>query len=487
MKLILADKSAGDPRAAGVTAERLVNLYVAPEAEGSEAALALYSVPGTRDFATVPGPFLRDMVEVEGTLYAIVAGGLHSIASSGAATYLAAVSDDVNTSMAGHRSGVTISSAGSYSLWNGSSLTQPGDGRIATVGSVAFLDQYTMFGDGDGREVEWTEIGDPDDRNATYFGTAEATDDKIRRIFPFGSYLLIFKSESGEIWSNTRRGGAAAFSRITGGAFDTGLLGFRLVCRGPNEVFFVGHDRTAYIMAGGVPQVVSTPVVNEALRDEEATHCFYYEWLGHRFCVIRFSDRPAWVYDLSMGRWHERSSGVQHGPWDIVCAAYCYRQWHLGSRTGRIYRLGVTPTDATGALRRTCVSRTVYVDGKRFTIPLLEVRGKWGTYGVEEIAPNWIQDELGFPITDEAGQPLLAENEQGTQLHTRPGRIWCRFSRDGGKTFGLPKVRDIGGVGQYRATSRFRHLGQFRQLTAEVNLTDPVDVPLLSEANIEVA
>jgi hypothetical protein len=30
-------------------------------------------------------------------------------------------------------------------------------------------------------------------------------------------------------------------------------------------------------------------------------------------------------------------------------------------------------------------------------------------------------------------------------------------------------------------------MGQFRNFVAEVNLTDPVDVPLLSEANVVVA
>jgi hypothetical protein len=485
MRLILADKSAG--RTTGVTSERLINLYAAPQEEGSESILSLNSVPGTRDFATLPGPFLRGLCEVDGVLYAISAGELYSVAANGTATLVAAISDDAATTMAGHRGGLTIASSGGYSLWDGSSLTQPGSGRISTVGSVAFLDQYTMFGDGDGREVEWTEAGDPADRNALYFGTAEATDDKITRIFPFGSYLLIFKSESSEIWSNTRRSGAAAFSRITGGAFDTGLLSFNLVTKSPNEVFFIGHDRTAYLMSGGVPQVISTPAVNDALKDGTPTHCFYYEWKGHRYCVVRFSDRPAWVFDLAMMRWHERSSGVLHGAWDITHSAYCYGGWNLGSATGRVYRLGAAPIDAAGPIRRTCVSRTLYNGGGRFFVPALEIRGKWGEYSIEETAPNWLQDELGFPMQGEEGQDLYAEDQGPITTWNRPGRIWCRFSRDGGRTFGRPKVRDCGGQGQYEATVRYRNLGQFRRFTTEVNLTDPVDVPLLSEANIEVA
>jgi hypothetical protein len=132
MRLILADKSAG--RTTGVTSERLINLYAAPQEEGSESILSLNSVPGTRDFATLPGPFLRGLCEVDGVLYAISAGELYSVAANGTATLVAAISDDAATTMAGHRGGLTIASSGGYSLWDGSSLTQPGSGRISTGG-----------------------------------------------------------------------------------------------------------------------------------------------------------------------------------------------------------------------------------------------------------------------------------------------------------------------------------------------------------------
>ena len=112
MRMVLADKSAAG--GAGVTSERLINLYPAPEAEGSESGLALYSVPGTRDFATLAGAFLRAMCEVEGTLYVISVGGLYSVAQNGTPTYLAAVSDGAETTMTGHRSSVTIASDDSY-------------------------------------------------------------------------------------------------------------------------------------------------------------------------------------------------------------------------------------------------------------------------------------------------------------------------------------------------------------------------------------
>lgn len=487
MKLILADKSAADPENLSPTAERLINVYPKPAPEGSQGMLILGSVPGTRDLATVPGPFLRAMKAVEGVLYAISAGALYRVGGGGTVSRLAAVTDDPDTAMSGHRSAVAISSGGNYSLWQSGALTQPGAGRLTNVGSVAFLDQFTILSERDGREVEWTAVGQPQIRNGLYFGTAEGRDDQNVRIVESGGYFLVFKQTSTEVWGSTGRGGASAFKRVQGAVIETGLLDFNLVTETPGGLFLVGHDGVAYISNGGALSAVSTPAVNQAIKETKPSHCFYYEDRGHRFCVVRFSDRPAWVFDATMGRWHERSSGVNHGAWDVICAEHAYGGWHLGSRTGRIYRLGPAPFDAVSPMRRTIVSRSVYNDGARFVVPRLEILGRFGNYSLDETAPNWLTNEYGFPLVTENGEAILAEDQQPARTLKRPSRMWARFSKDQGHTWTRPKVRDIGKVGQYQARSVFNALGQFRNFTAEINLTDPVDVPLLSEANVEIA
>jgi hypothetical protein len=42
----------------------------------------------------------------------------------------------------------------------------------------------------------------------------------------------------------------------------------------------------------------------------------------------------------------------------------------------------------------------------------------------------------------------------------------------------------VGKKGGWRALCRFRALGEYRQFTVEVNVTDPVDILLLGEANV---
>lgn len=485
-KLILANKSAVDQLNKSIAGERLVNIFPVAAPEGSNTQFELRSVPGTRDFGQAPGPFFRAMRAVEGVLYAVAAGGLHLISRSGGVSFLAPVPDDPNTSMAGHRSAVTITADGGYFVWANEDIESPAPGRLGTVGSVAFLDQFTILGELSGREVEWTEVGTPGTRNGLNFKTAEARDDKIIRVMDNAAYFGVFKEQSSELWTSTGTGGFTAFERVQGGVTETGLKSFNLVCHASGRLFFVGHDNVAYLTDGGSLNGVSPPQVNTCLKENKPTHCFYYEDRGHRFCVIRFADRPAWVYDDTMSIWHERSSGVNHDAWAIIAAEYCYDEWHLADELGRIYRLGRKPTDATGPMRRTIVSRELYLDGARSTVKMLEFLGRFGHSSVTETGPNWLIGEDGFPLLGQDGEPLMAQAIGAGETISVPARLSIRISRDGSNVFGLPKIRSVGRVGDYEITCRFRAMGQYRKMIVEINMTDPVDIPLFSEANVEI-
>lgn len=484
--MTLAAKSTADRANLTPSSERLVNCYAYPAPEGAKAPLVIRAVPGLRDWCTVSPPFLRELTRVENSLYALANGGLYRISETGAASFLVAIPDDPNATMCGHRDKITITANGVYFVWDGT-LSAPSGNAFSEFGSVIFLDQFTLFSERGGRRVGWSTVGDPETLNGLYFATAEARDDKIIRLVEFGGYFSVLKEHSVELWGSTGLGGSSAFRRIDGAVLDRGIKSFRLVAKSPDMVVFVGEDDTVYQTTGAAPSPISPPNVNQALRDGEPTHCFYYEDRGHRFFVIRFHDRPSWVYDASMGYWHERAIGTDHKPWGAVSSALCYGQWHIGDRMGRVQRLGALPYDTTQPMRRMIRSRNLYVDGKRFTVPEIQVVGLFGNYDVEEVAPNWETDQNGFPIYDQDGFWLEAQEQGPVTTTRRPGRIEGRFSKDGGHTFGLPKVRNIGRVGQYRAEAKWHALGQFQDMVAELSLTDPVDVPLLSDAYVVVS
>jgi hypothetical protein len=488
VRLVFADKSAADAGDLTATTERLVNFYPAQAPEGGKARFILRSVPGVADHVDLGGPFLRRMVEVGGRLYALAGGALYRIAPGGSSAYLADVPDDANATMSGYRFGVGIVADGTYLHYANGAMTEPTGGRV-TPGSIEFVDQYTLFGEREGREIEWTEIGDPVDLNALYFATAEADDDFLVRIIRYGAYLAVMKENTTELWASTGLGGVNAFARIPGAVWGTGLRSFNLVTTlgvaGTDGLFFVGTDRTARLaLAGGAPQHVSTAAVDEALKNGTPTHCFYYEDRGHRFGNIHFDDRPTWALDFSTGRWHERALGADHKPWDVICSAFCHGRWYLGSRLGKIYTLQSLPMDSGAVMRRTAVSRPLYQDGARFTVAMLEFLGRFGRASINEVAPNWVTNVYGFPILTTDGTPLLRSEQGDVSYHNRPVQMWIRVSRDGGNTFGPAKFREIGRSGQYDATCRYRAMGQFRNMVVELNISDPADVPFLAEASV---
>jgi hypothetical protein len=171
----------------------------------------------------------------------------------------------------------------------------------------------------------------------------------------------------------------------------------------------------------------------------------------------------------------------------VIASVYCYDRWHLADRQGRIFTLGEQPLDAGQPLRRTIVSRTMFQDDEPFTVNKLQLLGLFGNYSISETAPGWITDANGFPITDHLGRYIL-ENMQGPTGQTmRASRMWLRVSDDGGKTWSEPFLQDIGGVGDSKATAEIWSMGQFdKSLTIEINMTDPMDVPLMSEGIVEL-
>lgn len=485
-KFALATESAANRKNTSLTQERLINVFPVPAPSGSPSSMSFRSVPGLRLFSTVPTPFLRAMEHVQGDLYVISSGYLTKINSGGVTQQIGEVVDSPQADIRGHRDNVTFVSGADYGVYDGTAIEYPGSGRLGSEGSLAFLNQYTFITEKDGREVEWTDAGNPKTRNALNFATAEGQDDTIIRVRSFGSYLWVFKQRSTEIWYNTGSGvPASAFGRIPGGVINRGLKGYNLVTRTPEGIFFVGENNVPYRLNGTVPEPIAGAGIVRDIANYDLTHLFYYEFEGHQFLVLRFSDRPAWVFDNATKLWHERSTGTDHKPWEITHSAFAHGQWILGSETGELYTLRAEPTDNGRQMRRTIITPPLYQGGDPFTVAELEIKGRFGWYTMQEQAPDWLLDTNGFPILDDEGQYIEVPGDGEVEYRSRPVRMWTRTSNDGGHTWNDAVTHDIGILGRFEAKANMRALGQFEHFTMEINMTDAVDVPLWSDAEIK--
>jgi len=296
---------------------RLVNLYREPIAGVGGAVLK--SVMATTSFAPMDIAFGQAIASVNGGLYAVADGVAYSVSSAGVETALGTLGGSSAT-IAGNNGNVTFVCGGVYGVWDGTAWSIPATGAFSGFGSHDYIGNYTVLTEAGGSRFQWSNIADPKTLGGLNFSTADGRDDKCIRPIGLNGALYIFKQTSFEVWYLTGGAGAEAFERQSGGVVDVGLRAHDLICKMPQGAFFVGSDGRANILSGQV-KPVSIPAVETSIRDEKPLSCWTYEDEGHTFCGISFQGRPAWVYDVSTGEWHERASGINSGAWPTTSSA----------------------------------------------------------------------------------------------------------------------------------------------------------------------
>lgn len=473
-------RSDSDNRAANTS--RLLNCYREPADQGKYQIKSVLSEGAWVDLDNV---FLRDVIGLGQVLYAVCGGTLYSMTPSGTVTTIGSVTDG-DTVLSTNNGTLVIVSGGDYYTYESDALTSPTIGAFDSYGSATFLGQYTIVTEKDGRRFTWSSVADATTFDALDFATKESRDDSILRATTINGRLFLMGERSTEVWYQTGVS-TAPFQRLAGGVLDVGLKSYGLLARFDQGAFFIGDDDVAYVIDGTAPRPVSTAPVETALSQGEPTRCFYYEDEGHKFCVIRFTDRPAWVFDLSTLEWHERSKGVEHDPWDAVATVKFDGTWRVGNDFGTIRTLTRGNMDVTTPMRRTMVSRTLYFDGDRRRLAELEVFGKKG-YADLTATLNYLRltaDDDGNLIVDGDGNYVLSET--GLIDEPRAPHCWIRISGDEGNSWSRSKSKSLGDRGDYDLRTIWRALGLYRQVTLELNCTEPVDIPFSSQARVRIA
>lgn len=438
----------------GLTGERLINLYPEAAASGARSPWLLRSVLGYEEtaFGDLDNKVVRAARQVGDKVFVVASGRLYEVDDAGAETDRGAIEDDAATTISDNNGSVTIAAGSNYYVWDGATLSTPGSGAFSDEGSVAFIDQYTVISQKDGRLVEWTPLATPGTRSALNVKTKEGRTDNVVRVVAASGYIYVLGERSTEIWANTGQANAAAFQRLPGAVIDQGVKAANLADEFEDQLFMVGEDNVAYVSAGGAFQVISTAAVNYALEQETPTNTFFYEDRGHKFWCVRFADRPAWCYDLATGIWHERASGIGANAWDVVATVFAFGKWLALSRLGEIREMARTNKDGANVLRREATSLPLEQDGEFFSVDALEFR-----------VMNGFSD-LGRDVA-----------------------IMAAKSTDGGATFGLERTTNIGRQGQYGLRGRFRSWGTQRQFTARVAMTDAIETPIEASALVEIS
>lgn len=455
-------------RSSSFACRRCINLY--PEKDESSTAknvAAMIGTPGLRLLVTLPGtgairgvwqPTSGDMIAVQG-------GSVFRVSPSWVATLAGTMATTVGP-VSIVDNGITAIIVDGPSLYSLNLATSAFAQVANTSGSdrVDYLDSYFIFNRPD---TDQFYISGPD--NVTLdpldFSSAAGSPDKIVTFIVDHRQLVIFGSQSGEIFENT---GAADFPiERSGNVFiEQGCAAKFGIAKIDNTVFWLGGNKSGqgivWRLDGARPIRISTHAIEFAIQSYSTIsdcEAYAYQQEGHSYVVFNFPTAGAtWVFDASTNLWHER--------------AYL--------------------NPATGVLERHRASSHCFFAGEH-------VVGDWENGNLYALDLNYYTDNgAAIPriltsahISDGSYKKIkfnaLEVNfEAGTGTQTGQGadpQAMLDWSDDAGKTWSREHWVDIGAVGRYTDRARWERLGTARDRVYRVTVSDPVKVVIIGASS----
>jgi hypothetical protein len=439
---VFARQSVGQDNLAH-SGERLINWYLQAWPSGGQSPGILAPCPGIARFKLVGGGEVMAMQEAGAFLFIAAGGRLWRMDSARNLVDVGAIAVDPATRMAASSRDLAVCAGGVIHVYRlaTEAFSIPTRPAFGAASSVAFINGYCVASQRFGDRFAWSALDDALTWNALDFAQAESRPDQLRAMVQDHQELWLFGERSTEIWFNSG-GSPSIFERAAGGIIERGIAWPATARKDDNAVFWVGDDRIVYRATGAQAVRVSTEAVEGILRGYVLTDdvtAFTYTWKGHKFYVLRFTDRPAWCLDLATGAWHERTSSDDGGRWVARCAAfYSQNVQAVGLDTGVIGEFRAVNVDDTGnVLVREGVSMPLNNAAEHVTLSRVAAK---------------IEGDLD-PVTN--------------------AQVVLQVSRDGGQTWGPERWRSIGRLGA-RRTAEWHALGRSEQHRVRIRVTDDV-------------
>jgi hypothetical protein len=280
--------------------------------------------------------------------------------------------------------------------------------------------------------------------------------------------LYLLGAKSTEIWWDSGQSGSTPFQRQDGRFSQIG-------CAAPASVAVVGETfmwlgsnaqggGIVYSLENAMPTRVSNFAVEYAIQqfdDLSGATAYAYQQEGHYFYLLNIpGSSSTWVYDVSVGQWHERESVHNGNTIRHIGQTHCLLngQHIVGDyRNGNIYTYDLDYyTDNGQIVNRIRQSPHVSDSLNRLFYKLFEVDMQFGV-GLDNTSID--------PLNPTEGSDP---------------RIVLEISNDGGQTWGNPIYASIGKVGQYKTRARWQRLGSSRDRVFRVTVSEPVRCTMLS-------
>lgn len=458
-----------------ITSERLINCYAEPQPDAAKSPLLIRPVSlldeqaaATRETneiiaAGIAYPLATTAAAYFLGMYSSTTARLYRFNSNNTVTSLATttIGTDARATMAATQ-GYIMVVASSYNVFDigAGTWSSPGSGAISVLGSVTYLNGYTILGEDGGRRFEWTDLGDPTTRDALNVATKEGRGDQVRRVIASQGRLYVLGAQSTEIWYLTGQAGPAAFERVPNAVYDIGCLEKNLAIDAFESLYVVADDYTVIEWRGGGYRKVSNLSVEAFLRSHingganTIDQILAWEDRGRKIiAVVGGGNTWAYCLDVETGLWHIR--GGNAGSFDEfwpTAAVAAYGRWIFAgidfdaSPIERVF-WDIDPGSNARVSQFDMYSRPLDLDGEAFRLASVEFR-------IREAA---------------TGSATFYTSNDG-------------YTYSSGRTYTLANAAT-------QRTRPFRGLGRFRQLHTrlQVNTTSAGDVQVDAAAIVDVA
>lgn len=401
------------------------------ESKATTGALTTDANRGSRKVGTIP--------------YFINGGTLYELGSDFSTTSRGSISGSGFVSLADNGTQLMILVPGGTGY-----IYTPATTTLATITDIDFTangaPQYVVFVDGyfvcttDSKKFIISSLNDGLTWDGTDVGTAEADPDDIVAPIVYNNQLFIGGSITFEAFQNI--GGSDFPFQRTGLFIDKGINAPFSLVKSSNTFMWVGggDDESPAIwkLEGNSPVRVSTTAIDSILQrltaaELAAIFSWSYAQKGAYFIGFNLPDTTL-VYDIKSERWHERKSTVTLPSGAIETTRFransvvnAYGLTLVGdSQDGRIGSMDIDIyTEYDGRIERVIATQPFQNNMMGFVVPTVE---------------------------------LTMESGVGNAVETDP-KISMQRSGDG-KTFTLPRERDVGAIGEYDIRQVWRRNGR---------------------------
>ena len=440
-----------------LAAQELVNYFLEIGGKDQREPVALRGCPGLKSpFTSGLNGKIRGMATFKGVHYVVAGTKFYTVASDGTATQRGTVSGSWRPFFAFNGTQVVIADRRIAFL----------DGYVAFPGTTTIGYTYTVstatlaqitdasFAIASDNQFFVSNLDDASVYTATDIAAMVTTKEKCVAVVADHDQLIVVSEGAPgigamEFWINVGDSDFP-FRHQDGAVIEYGVVTNTLV-KANNTYIWLSTDNCIYMANGYSANEISTRPITEAIDGYDKTDCFafYYTWNGHKFYCITFPRVPiTWEYDLTLPPqwgWHQRQSWKK-GRWLANDVVRVFNKTLVGDyNAGNIYEMDGDTYDENGEiLEARRASQYIHADNKTFIFDL-------------------------FEAIIESGATLL-ESGQGSNP-----KIMLQLSKDGGRTFGQERWRNMGKQGEHNVRARWRNNGKVDQaVIIKTKITDPV-------------